>query len=98
MVSLVIWLFIETQRAVERERRAKGIVTHTLWQERRTYTTISIFFALSYICRYVFNLYISDCGQGIDSFFAIFMIELIIYLLEGASMGVLMMFHMKNFT
>ena len=64
MTLLVIWLFVETQRAVNRERKARldGQVTHTLRRERCTYAIISIFFGLSYIGRYMVNDY-EYCGN-----------------------------------
>ena len=55
MLLLVVWLFVETQRAVNRERRARGKVMHTMRRERCTYAIISIFFALSYIGRFILN-------------------------------------------
>ena len=57
MILLVVWLFVETKRAVDRERNARqdGKVTHTLMRERCTYATISTFFGLSYIGRFVLN-------------------------------------------
>ena len=58
MVLLVTWLFIETFRAVSRERRARqdGKVTHSLRRERCTYAIITFFFGLSYIGRFVQNV------------------------------------------
>ena len=58
MCLLVIWLFVETKRAVNREKRARGgLVTHKLMQERINYAIISTFFALSYIGRFFLNYY-----------------------------------------
>ena len=57
MVLLVTWLFIETKRAVNRERRARqdGQVTYTLRRERCTYAFVSFLFGVSYIGRYFYN-------------------------------------------
>ena len=98
MFSLVIWLFVETKRAVNRERKTRrdGRVTHTLTRERCTYAIISIFFGLSYIGRFVINEY-EKCDGRIGSTFPELMIFVTVYILEGASMGVLMIFHLKNF-
>ena len=99
MTLLVIWLFVETQKAVNRERQARldGKVTHTLRRERCTYAIISIFFALSYIGRFILNVYDSCAGQGIGSKFVQDITYVTVYLVEGASMGVLMLFHCQNF-
>ena len=60
MVLLVLWLFIETRGAVNRETSARqdGKVTHTLRRERCTYAIITTFFGLSYIGRYYVNEYL----------------------------------------
>ena len=98
MILLVAWLFIETYRVVARERRAQGgFVTHTLHKERSTYAVISTFFALSYVVRYIFNEYGISCEADPWSMYALFMSEIVCYLFEGVSMGVLMYFHMTNF-
>ena len=99
MALLVAWLFVETYRVVARERRARqgGFVTHTLHKERCTYATISAFFALSYIWRWIFNKYFYGCDANQTTLFEQQMAKLACYLLEGASMGVLMYFHMTNF-
>ena len=100
MLLLVMWLFVETQRAVERERRARldGRVTPTLRRERCTYAIVSFIFALSYIGRYYMNEYAYyGCGNAIGSIFANCMTEIVVFFFEGASMGVLMFFHFKNF-
>ena len=83
MVLLVIWLFIETRRAE----------THTLWKERCSYAIVTTFFGLSYIGRYVNNEYIFGVGDS----FADYVITIVVYLFEGMSMGVLMLFHFMNF-
>ena len=72
-------------------------MTHTLRRERCTYAIISIFFGLSYIGRYVMNV-CDFCGDGLGSEFDQLMIQIIVYFFEGASMGVLMLFHCKNFS
>ena len=96
MLMLVFWLFYETQRAVNREKQASGKVTDTLWRERCAYAIISVIFALSYIGRYFLNVY-DTFGDGIGSSFAQEITYIIVYMFEGASMGVLMMFHLVNF-
>ena len=98
MILLVVWLFVETQRAVSRERRVRpdGKVTHSLRRERQTYALITILFALSYIGRFVLNEY-DSCGKKIGSHFAAEMTYASVYLFEGASMGVLMLYHCLNF-
>ena len=97
MVLLVVWLFVETKRAVDRERRSRqdGKVTHTLVRERCTYAIISTLFGLSYIGRFVLNTYI-DCEVN-ESPFVLQMTVVSVFLLEGSSMGVLMLFHCINF-
>ena len=59
MILLVAWLFVETQRAVDRERRTRydGKVTHTLRRERCTYAMVTTFFGLSYIRRFILNTF-----------------------------------------
>ena len=76
-----------------------GKVQHTLKRERCTYAVITIFFALSYIGRFLLNTRIYDCGVEHVSFtvFEILMSCVLIFLFEGLSMGVLMMFHCINF-
>ena len=98
MLLLVAWLFIETYRVVARERQARqgGFVTHTLHKERCTYTIVSVFFALSYIGRYINNRY-AACEAAELSYFASHMTEDACILSEGVSMGVLMYFHFANF-
>ena len=95
MVSLVIWLFIETRRAVAREilARQDGHVTHTLRKERCIYAIITTFFGLSYLGRYVMNEYIFGVGDS----FADYVATTVVYLFEGMSMAVLMLFHFMNF-
>ena len=70
MVLLVIWLFVETRRAVRREMRQNGTVEHNLKSERCTYAIISFFFALSYIGRFVINEF-DYCGKKIGSVYAV---------------------------
>ena len=99
MILLVVWLFIETQRAVNRERRASDVggVTPSLRRERCTYAIISIFFGLSYIGRYILNSYGSNFDEPVLSPFALEMTGVIVWLFEGLSMGCLMLFHYVNF-
>ena len=52
MVLLVTWLFIETQRAVNRETKEYGNVMHKLKRERCTYALISTIFGVSYLGRF----------------------------------------------
>ena len=93
MLLLVAWLFVETQRAVNREMRLYGKVQHTLRSERCTYAIISFFFALSYIGRFYLDVFVA-CGEPT---FAAEMDCTVVWAFEGASMGVLMLFHMVNF-
>ena len=67
MILLVAWLFVETQRAVNRERQARqdGKVSNAFWRERCTYAFISLIFALSYIGRFILNFYFYGCGDRI---------------------------------
>ena len=98
MVLLVIWLFIEARGAVNREKLARqdGTVTHTLKRERYTYAVITTFFGLSYIGRHFEDVYV-ECGIVSKSEFWILNSSMIVYLIEGMSMGVLMLFHFVNF-
>ena len=98
MVLLVIWLFIETREAVNREKLARqdGTVTHTLKRERYTYAVITTFFGLSYIGRHFEDVYV-ECGYVSKSEFWILNSSMIVYLIEGMSLGVLMLFHFANF-
>ena len=57
MISLVIWLLVETERAVKREMRLYRKVMHTLKDEKRTYACITAVFALSYFGRSYINGY-----------------------------------------
>ena len=61
MVLLVIWLFVETLResVQERSARLRGIRTErvSLSKELCVYATVSVFFALSYIGRFLNNEY-----------------------------------------
>ena len=96
MTLLVIWLFVETQRAVNRELRSRGRVQHRLRRERCTYAIITFFFALAYSGRFIIDNRMV-CADGYRSFFFIEMVACSVYLIEGASMGVLMIFHWMNF-
>ena len=70
MTLLVIWLFVEIQRAVRKEMRQYGTVKHDLKSERCTYAFISFFFALSYIGRFIINEF-DYCGKKIGSIYAV---------------------------
>ena len=98
MVLLVIWLFVETSSAVKREKFARqdGRVTHTLRRERCTYAIVVTLFSLSYLGRYIFNVYL-ECDFEWKHYFNNFVSLMLVYLLEGLSMGVLMLFHLINF-
>ena len=102
MISLVIWLFVETQRYIIRERQARQdgrVVTHSLRRELCSYAIITVFFALSYIDRFFYNIFLVD-GHTVSISFSLFtyeMVEGLVWLLEGLSMGVLMLFHYVNF-
>ena len=95
MILLVIWLFVETKRADDREMKQNGVGKKDLQKERRTYAMITTFFGLSYFGRFFINTY-DYCGQ-IEPDFTYVMTYIIVYLLEGASIGVLMLFHFLNF-
>lgn len=100
MTLLVSWLFVETQRTVERERQASldGKIGNDLRRERCTYAIVTSFFALSYIGRFVTNEYVS-CEEGFNgNRFGLGLTYVTVYFIEGASMGVLMMFHYMNFS
>ena len=97
MTILVLWLFVETKRAVDRERQARqdGRVTNTLRKERCTYAIVSIIFGLSYIGRVGLNEY-ESCESYIPEY-GYQMVQVTCWLFEGVSMGVLMGFHFANF-
>ena len=98
MVLLVVWLFVETQRAVNREMQLNGRVMHTLRRERCTYALISTFFGLSYVGRFALNEYNTyTCGGYSWIYYSVFMAEILVWFFEAASMGLLMMFHSINF-
>ena len=98
MLLLVIWLFIETREAVKREKFARqdGLVKHTLRRERCIYAIIIALFGLSYMGRYIFNVYL-ECVFEWKNFFNNIFSLMLVYLFEGMSMGVLMLFHLINF-
>ena len=96
MILLVIWLFVETQRAVDREMKHRGIVQHTLRRERCTYTIITLLFGLSYVIRFYLDKY-NSCRDITGSYFGYDMTLTVCFLLEALSMGVLMGFHFVNF-
>ena len=66
---------------------------HRLRKERCSYAIISFFFALSYALRFFFNVFVA-CNW---TTFLIDILNTSVYLIEGSSMGILMIFHMKNF-
>ena len=98
MILLVIWLFVETQRAINRERRMRldGKVAHSLTRERCTYAIVSTLFGLSYVGRFIDNDFM-QCGTWLGSFYTYEIVNDLVYLFEGLSMGVMMLFHWKNF-
>ena len=101
MGSLVTWLFIEALRydvQVKRAREQGDPVPSRCYfvgKELCTYGTITAFFALSYIGRYLNNEFFRACGSNVDPFVAN-MAELACYFFEGASMGALMCVHMES--
>ena len=97
MTLLVIWLFVEAQRAVKREMRQTGQISHTLRRERCAYVIITFFFGLSYFGRFFINEYVYCAGNNNWSWFTWQMTWASVFLLEGASLGVLMWFHFMNF-
>ena len=96
MILLVIWLFVEVQRSVRREKRTDSVTT-TLQKERCNYAVISIFFGLSYIGRFVFDNRYDGCIEISGDGFVTRLMFLFVYLFEGVSLGVLMVFHLINF-
>ena len=67
---------------------------HTLRRERCTYAIVTFFFAFSYFVRFAINKY-NICEANHTFGEEMFYIGL--WLIEGASMGVLMGFHYANF-
>ena len=65
MVLLVIWLFVVTLREGFKERRdrLRGIRTESVSKELCVYATVSVFFALSYIGRYIINEHFIFCSD-----------------------------------
>ena len=56
MLALVVWLFVETQGAVNRDIKRDGKARHKLVVERRNYAIVTTFFALSYLGRCFINV------------------------------------------
>ena len=96
MILLVIWLFVEIQRSVRREKRT-GFAATTLQKERCAYAVISIFFGLSYIGRFALDKKYDGCIEISGDGFVSRLMFLFVYLFEGVSLGVLMVFHLINF-
>ena len=55
------------------------------------------FFALSYLSRFITNVFLNDVDNVDISYFTFLMINLLIVLIEGTSLGTLLFFHYKNF-
>ena len=94
MLLLVAWLFYETQSAVSREMRLCGRVQNNYRKEMRVYAIVSIFFGLSYVVRYAVNVYVYAEASG---YYLPVMLFMMAYILEGLSMGVVMILHFVNF-
>ena len=98
MTILVVWLFIETLRddAYDRYERQRGNRRNRCQYVRKElciYATVSVLFALSYICRFALNEYFYGCGGSIVPYFGRYMIQYACYFLEGVSLGALMCGH-----
>ena len=72
------------------------MVQNNINKERCVYAIVSTFFGLSYVGRYVINIYFygENCRLSV---FGEEMLFMMVYILEGASMGVVMMLHYLNF-
>ena len=77
MLALVVWLFVETQGAVNRDIKRDGKARHKLVVERRNYAIVTTFFALSYLGRCFSN--ITACGSIIAGDFSITFALYLIY-------------------
>ena len=98
MLALVIWLLVEMRRVTDRENGQSGAGRDILWNERCTYVWITIFFALSYIGRFMVDVIVKpQCADDLVGSFSDRMLTMAVWLLEGVSMGTLMIFHWKNF-
>ena len=79
MGSFVTWLFIEALRydASVKFYRDRGHIVpsrcHYVGKELCTYGTITAFFALSYIGRYLNNAFFTLCGSNDVDYFVAFM-------------------------
>ena len=99
MVSLVIWIFVEIRRFDIREKKIKAEFVTDLWQYKRYFATFALFFGLSYLGRFITDIY----GYGyceshyIKSSFAGKMIDAIAWFFEGTSMGAIMILHVMSF-
>ena len=92
---LVVWLFVETRRLVERDKEANGRALNKFVGQRRTYAIVTTFFALSYLGRCFINEVSCLSGDFIFTFVN-YVIDMLVYALEGLSMGVLMWYHHLN--
>ena len=87
MIILVIWLLFETHR---------GKAKHSMREEKLTYAIVSALFGLSYLGRVSLNHY--DSSRLDHKYpFAYYMGCVSVYLFEGLSMGILMLFHHCNY-
>ena len=97
MLLLVAWLFYETQSANNRVMMLSNVVQSSNRRELCVYAIISTLFGLSYVGRYVINVYIFGTNAIVLPIFGMEMLFLGVYLLEGSSMGAVMMIHYINF-
>ena len=67
-----------------------------MMKEKFTYAIVSFFFALSYVFRFYANIFVY-CNDSNPDAFIDEMFSVSIYLIEGTSMGVLMIYHLINF-
>ena len=96
MLVLVAWLFYETQSANKRVMMLSNVVQSSNRRELCIYAIISTLFGLSYVGRFVINMYVFAEENSL-SLFVMEMLFLGVYLLEGSSMGAVMMIHYINF-
>ena len=99
MLLLVSWLFAETYRLDRRARLARNgeKAAFTLKKERCWYATISIFFGLSYMGRFI-EIRFDECGgPAIGTEFVQEMSVTTVQFFEGLSMGTIMILHLLNF-
>ena len=93
MTSLTVYLMVETLRFEAWERSHFGRVESNLHRGMRTQLIVFTFFALSYLGRFIFNVFFNDVDEVDISYFAFMMMNNAIVFIEGTSLGTLMFFH-----